>query len=145
MSGLKARAVKLLARREHSRSELARKLSPHGSHEEVATVLAQMESAGLLSDERFADVYIRSHGARFGAAKLRHSLYTRGVEADLVEARLAHADLPDELTRARDLWQRKFGTPPADARSWARQARFLQSRGFAPELIRRLLKDPVEG
>jgi regulatory protein len=57
---------------------------------------------------------------------------------------LASADLPDELERAREIWARKFASPPADAREWARQARFIQSRGFSTDIIRRLLKG-VEG
>jgi regulatory protein len=141
VSDLKARAIRLLARREHSRAELARKLSPHGTPEEIESVLADLQRSQLQSDARFAEAYVRSHGERFGAAKLRQTLRAKGIASELVEAELRGEDLPDELERARAVWARKFAAPAADAREWARQARFLQSRGFSVEIIRRLLKD----
>lgn len=139
MSGLFQRAVRLLARREHTRVELARKLAPHGTHEEIETVLNELARSGLQSDDRFAENYVRSQAARLGAARLRQALRTKGVAGELIDVRVA--ELPDEAERARDVWQRKFATPPADAREWAKQARFLQGRGFSVEVIRRLLKD----
>ncbi|MCK9284527.1 MAG: recombination regulator RecX [Rhodocyclaceae bacterium] len=138
---LKQRAIRHLARREHTRAELQRKLSPYGDHDEIDTVLNDLQSAGLLSDARFAEAYVRSHGERFGATRLRQSLRAKGVDAETVEARLAAADLPDELERARALWARKFSAPPGDMKEWARQARFLQSRGFPGDVIRRVLKN----
>jgi regulatory protein len=139
---LRRRAIGLLARREHSRAELARKLVAVGTAEEVNSMLAQLETEGLLSDARYAEAYVRSHGERFGAARLRQTLRTKGIGAELADAHVS--SLPDEMERARALWARKFTAGPRDAREWARQARFLQGRGFAVELIRRLLKEPVE-
>ena len=142
MNDLRRRAIGLLARREHSRAELARKLTAEGTAEEIDTVLAQLEVEGLLSDARFAEVYVRSHAERFGGAKLRQTLRARGVHEDLFQAQLVA--LPDELARARAIWSKKFGSAPADRREWARQARFLQNRGFAPDVVVRLLKEPGE-
>lgn len=142
MSGLKQRAIRLLARREHSRVELAKKLAPHGTPEEVENVLGALQQANLQSDARFAASYLRSQGDRLGAAKLRQTLRGKGIEAELIADCLSEADLPDEMERARAVWAKKFATPPADAREWARQARFLQSRGFSVDVIRRLLKNP---
>jgi len=143
---LRGRAVKLLARRDHSRAELSKKLAPLGTSEEIVAVLDQLEQSGLLSDARAAAAYVRSHAARFGAAKLSNSLRAKGISADLVEASLAQQELGGEMQRARALWQRKFGRQPAadarNAKEWARQARFLQSRGFSTEIIRQLLKSP---
>jgi regulatory protein len=102
----------------------------------------------LLSDARAAAAYVRGHAARFGAAKLDHSLRAKGINAELIEASLAQQGLGDELQRARELWRRKFGNKPRqahdipDAKEWARQARFLQSRGFSVDIIRKLLKAP---
>ncbi|CAB1370945.1 recombination regulator RecX [Denitratisoma oestradiolicum] len=144
MNDLKPRAIRLLARREHSRAELARKLSPYGSPEEVDIVLTELQDTNLLSDARFAQSYLRSHGERLGAARLRQTLRTKGVDEELIAASLREADLPDEMARARAIWARKFAAPPADAREWARQARFLQSRGFGTELIRKVLKESAE-
>jgi len=139
---LRSRAIKLLARREHTRAELAGKLAAHGTKEDIASVLADLESSGLLSDARAASAYVRGHAARFGASRLRQSLRTKGVAGELIEAEVG--ELPAEIDRARAIWARKFGTAPADAREWAKQARFLQSRGFASDVIRRLLKNTEE-
>ncbi|MDP1651659.1 MAG: recombination regulator RecX [Rhodocyclaceae bacterium] len=139
MNELRQRAVRLLARREHTRSELFRKLAPHGTPEEIEIVLTELAANGLQSDARFAESYVRSQAARLGAARLRQTLRTKGVAAELIEAQVD--DLPNEMARARVIWQKKFATPPADAREWAKQARFLQGRGFSAEIIRKLLKD----
>ncbi len=139
MNELRRKAIGLLARREHSRAELARKLAADGTEEDIANVLAQLESEGLLSDARAAAAYVRAHAARFGATRLRQDLRARGLDAEpaLDEA----GELGSELDRARAVWQKKFGISPADAREWTRQARFLQGRGFATDVIRRVLKD----
>jgi regulatory protein len=141
---LRQRAIKLLARREHSRAELARKLSPHGTQEEIDTVLAALTESGLLSDARYAEAYVRSNAARFGAARLRQTLRQKGLAGELIDAQLAGTDTADELSRARAIWTRKFAATPQDAREWARQARFLQSRGFSSDVIRKLLKETEE-
>lgn len=143
MSELRHRAVRLLARREHTRAELVRKLAPHGTPEEIDTVLNELALTGLQSDARFAESYLRSQAGRFGAGRLRHTLRTKGVSADLIATHLAGMELPDETARAQHVWQKKFASPPADAREWARQARFLQGRGFSAEMIRKLLKEVV--
>jgi regulatory protein len=139
---LRQKAIALLARREHTRVELVRKLAAHGTTEEIEAVIVDLQSSQLQSDARFADAYLRSRAARVGTSRLRQTLRQKGVDAETASTQLAAADLPDEATRARELWVRKFGTAPADAREWAKQARFLQSRGFASDVIRRLLKDP---
>jgi len=141
---LRSRAVKLLARREHTRAELAGKLARHGAPEDVEQVVADLERDGLQSDARAAESYLRSHGARLGAARLRQTLRRKGVSSELIDAGLEAGELDAEATRARAVWVRKFGTPPDDAREWARQARFLQGRGFGSEVIRRLLRGLAE-
>ncbi len=139
--GLRERALRHLARREHSRAELVRKLAAHGSDAEIDEVLARMTELGLLSDTRFAEAWVRGKADRFGAARLRSELARRGVDRDLVDAAIAGECTVSELERARRVWQGRFGAPPADAREWARQARFLQARGFAVDVIRKLLKE----
>lgn len=137
---LRQQAIRLLARREHTRAELARKLAAHGTPEEIDAVLAELQSCHLQSDSRFAESYVRNHAARLGAARLRQTLKTKGVTGELIEAQLAQDVLPGEFERARAVWSRKFSSAPADARDWARQARFLQGRGFAGDIIRQVLK-----
>ncbi|WIM04984.1 MAG: recombination regulator RecX [Candidatus Nitricoxidivorans perseverans] len=136
---LRRRALALLTRREHSRAEIAARLAPRGTREDIETVLAGLEQQGLLSDARFAESYVRSHAARLGAARLRQTLRAKGVADELIEARVG--ELPDEIGRAHEIWNRKFGAAPSDAREWAKQARFLQGRGFSVEIIRKLLKE----
>lgn len=142
MTDLRQRAVKLLARREHTRAELQRKLAPHGSQEEIDIVLNELARSGLQSDARFAESYLRSQAARLGAARLHQTLRQKGVSPDLIADQVE--DLPDELERARAVWQKKFSAAPADRSDWARQARFLQRRGFSVEIIRKLLKEIEE-
>lgn len=140
-AGLKERAIRLLARRDHSRAELARKLAVHGDAEAVEDAMARMDELGLVDDRRYAEAWIRGKAARFGAARLRHDLAQRGIDQDTIEAAL-QAEQPDsELDRAREIWRARYGESPADRREWARQARFLQSRGFSSSIIAKLLKE----
>ena len=140
-NALKARALRLLSMREHSRAELARKLGANADGAALATLLDRLEALDLLSDARFAESYVRSRQARLGTARLRLELKQRGVSDAIAEAALASATEADDASRAHAVWQQKFGTLPADAREWAKQARFLQGRGFAADIIHRILKD----
>ena len=142
---LRQQAIRLLARREHTRVELARKLTGLGTQEEIEAVLVDMEASQLQSDNRTAENYLRSNASRLGASRLRHTLKTRGVAPEMIEQQLAQADLPDEIERARAAWSRKFSAAPSNPKEWARQARFLQSRGFAGDIVRKLLKEPMGG
>ena len=136
---LLARALGYLARREHSRAELQRKLAPHAeSADALDRLLGELEAKKLLSDRRFTEVMTRSRGERFGAARVKQELRARGVGDALV--REAVGDLSrTELQRARAVWRRKFGAPAADAAGRARQMRFLAQRGFTAEVIRRVV------
>ncbi|MBL8486921.1 MAG: regulatory protein RecX [Rhodocyclaceae bacterium] len=144
MDDLRQAAIRLLARREFSRAEIARRLASLGNPQEIEKVLADLQASGLQSDTRFAGAWLRSHAARHGLGRMRQDLRQRGIAEADIEAELASAGLAPELERAREVWTRKFGTPPADAREWARQARFLQGRGFPTDVIRRLLREPTE-
>jgi regulatory protein len=91
----------------------------------------------LLSDARFAEGRAQSRGVGLGNQRLAHELRQRGVSDALIDA--AIAELPDEFERAAATWRKRFGLRPVDRVEWARQARFLQSRGFAMGTIRRVL------
>ncbi|TAJ98403.1 MAG: regulatory protein RecX [Chloroflexota bacterium] len=136
---LRARALRLLARREHSRAELARKLAGHaespGALEQLLDALA---AAKQLCDERYAEERARQLGRKYGAARIRLDLIAKGVAADTA-ARLATASADADLERARAILARKYRTPAGSAAERARRARFLQGRGFGHEIIRRLL------
>ncbi len=144
MSGtLRERALRLLARREHARVELSRKLAPHAeSAEQLEALLDNLTERGLLSDERYVEMRLNARRARFGNARLAHELRTQGVAAALVDEALAGGE--DELSRARQVWLRKFDGNPADVAEYARQMRFLTNRGFSGETIRRVLRGDFE-
>lgn len=139
---LRERALRLLARREHSREELRRKLSSTESADIDANALAELlddlAARRLLSDERFAEQRATVRGTRYGNARLKSELRQRGVAEDLIAPALEAAG--DETARANTVWQRKFGKLPESREEWARQARFLQARGFSGETIRRVLR-----
>lgn len=137
---LKGRALRLLSQREHSRAELQRKLA---SYEEepgaLALALDELETRGFISQERVVQSVLYQRAARSGAARIRQELQAKGIEPEAVA--LAVQSLKDtELDRALALWQRRFGTAPADARERARQMRFLLSRGFSGEIASRVLR-----
>lgn len=136
---LRERAVGLLARREHSRFELARKLAQAGFDAgDIAVLLDELETRDWLSDRRFAESYVADHRARAGNIKLAYELRQRGVADALIESVLDD-DRDGELERARAVWEKKFRAAPADAADRARHIRFMQSRGFSLEVIRRVL------
>jgi len=137
---LRERALALLARREHSRAEITRKLGQAGfAVEDIAPLLDEFEQKNWLSDRRFAESYVADHRARVGSVKLAYDLRQRGVRDDVIEAVLGD-DRDSELERAREVWQKKFGAPPVDAAEKAKQIRFMLSRGFAQEIIQKTLR-----
>ncbi len=140
-TSLRERALRLLARREHSRFELTHKLERAGfAHEDISLLLDDFEARNWLSDQRFAESYVADHRARAGSIKLAYDLRQRGV-ADSIIAALLSDNRDSELDRAREVWRKKFATPPIDATERAKQMRFLQSRGFTPEMIRHMITD----
>jgi regulatory protein len=129
----------LLARREHSRLELARKLRRHCEDaDEIAAVLDEFERRGWLSEARFVEQTVAARRARFGAAFIAHELAEKGVSRTAT-AEAAAALKGGDLEAARAIWRRRFGQRPADARERARQTRFLAGRGFTGEVIRAVL------
>lgn len=132
---LKARALRYLVRREHSRDELARKLARYAESNEILEgVLRELESKQQLSNERFAEVRAHWLARKYGAARIRHDLNAKGVEAALIE----RVSLEGELERARSILQRKYREAPTTREERARRARFLQGRGFSYDTIRAL-------
>jgi len=141
---LRSRALGLLARREHSRAELQRKLAPHTEDpQELIDLLDDLAQRGWLSDARFAEALVHDKQAKFGTSRLAYELRERGVEESVIRDQLA--ELKDsELERARQVWQSKFGVFPEDAKARAKQMRFLQSRGFGLEVISKVLRGYVD-
>jgi regulatory protein len=137
---LKGRALKYLANREHSRVELLRKLAPHAeSQEEIEAALNDLEARGLLSAERFAESMLHRKASRFGAARIQAELAQHRLPSDIAQAALR--SLKDtELARAHAVWVRRYGEVASDAQEKARQMRFLTARGFAADVVRRVVK-----
>ena len=135
---LRGRALNLLARREHSRVELARKLSPHGDPDEVAALLDDLERENLLSHARYAESLAHTRAGRHGSLRLKAELRDKGVPDEVITQVVAQAKEQD-LLAAREVWERKFGQLPKDAAERARQMRFLAGRGFPAEVVRRVL------
>ncbi|TBU94740.1 recombination regulator RecX [Phytopseudomonas dryadis] len=135
-------AMDLLARREHGRVELARKLRQRGaSDEHIDTALDRLGEEGLLSEARYLESFV-SYRARSGHGPLR-------IREELVQRGLARADVDQALRDSgidwrealRETWQRKFaGELPRDARERARQGRFLGYRGYPMDLVGQLLR-----
>ena len=137
---LRARALRLLARREHSRAELQRKLAPHAQEgSDLEALLDDFTRRGWLSEERFVEQTVRVKSRRFGPLKIAHHLREKGIgEAGIAEALVQSRSGQAEALEA--VWRSRFGRAPADAAEKARQIRFLQGRGFALESIRKLLR-----
>ena len=140
---LKGRALRALAAREHSRAELARKLASFETEEgELAKILDELAAKGFINEQRVADSLAYRRGAKLGTARVVQELKAKGVDPDAV-AQAATALKATELDRAREVWRKKFGAT-AHATDRMKQMRFLASRGFAPDVIRRVVGGDVD-
>lgn len=136
---LKARALRLQAQREHSQSELERKLAPHAeTPEALAEVIAWLHSKGFISEARVADSVVQRKSARMGTARIQQELVRKGLSVDLVQDTVSELR-QTELQRAQAVWDRKFGQAAAEPSGRAKQMRFLAARGFAAEVVRRVV------
>ncbi|QHE88627.1 recombination regulator RecX [Hydrogenophaga sp. BPS33] len=137
---LKGRALRLLAGREHSRSELQRKLSAHETEPgELAKALDELEAKGFINEQRVLESVVHRRAARLGAARVRQELHAKGLDPQAVAQ--AVAGLQDsEETRAREVWRKKFGETPSDAAAVGKQMRFLLTRGFGADVARRVVR-----
>ncbi|MHA6824462.1 recombination regulator RecX [Ralstonia pseudosolanacearum] len=137
---LKARALGYLSRREHSRAELRRKLAPHAeSADEVEALLDWLEGENWLSNTRFAESVVHRRAGRYGTARLMQELKTHELGADAlgeVKAQLQAS----EMARAKAVWERRFGRPPADMAERAKQVRFMVARGFSRAVVSRIIQ-----
>lgn len=136
---LKARALRLLMRREHGRTELERQLAAHAeSPADVAVLLDELVRRKLLSEDRMAEQRAHTLSRKYGASRVRHDLRARGVGDETIARVTAEAEAT-EFERAKTIWTRKFRTAGATPAERAKQMRFLASRGFSGDTIRRVL------
>jgi regulatory protein len=169
---LKARALRLLSQREHSRAELEKKLSDYlrlqakadrarnaqdrdqengqadalalSPDMQIATVLDDFEKRGWLSDARFAEALVRRRSERYGVRKIKDELQRAGVTSD-ASAALLDGLKHTEFERAKELFERKFDGIAQDQKMRARQYRFLVSKGFNPEIVAKVIGGRQKG
>lgn len=136
-------AMDLLARREHGRVELERKLRLRGASDElIGNALDRLEADGLLDESRYLYCYVGSRArAGYGPLRIREELAQRGLPREAIARSLAEADV-DWAAQLREVWRRRFaGQLPADAKAYAQQGRFLAYRGYPADMVGRLLRN----
>jgi regulatory protein len=138
---LKARAVGFLSRREHSRLELQRKLAPYADDAaQLESVLNQLERDNWLSDTRFAQALVNRRATQRGTARILQELRQHGLSDDQL-AELSSGLKETETDRAREVWKKKFNARPQTPKEYAKQYRFLASRGFSAGCLHQILGD----
>ena len=136
---LTGRALRLLSSREHSRAELERKLA-HYEEEPgaLAKVLDALAAKDFINEGRVVDSVLNRRSAKLGTQRIKQELQAKGLEPEAV-AEAVDKLRASEVDRAREVWRKKFGTPPADAAERGKQMRFLASRGFGGDTIHRVV------
>jgi regulatory protein len=136
---LKGRALRLLSGREHSRLELERKLQCYEEVPgELAAALDDLQAKGFISEQRVVESVVNRRAGKLGAARIKQELQTKGLAPELVAEAMTTLRA-SELSRAREVWLKKFGGQPQDSAERAKQMRFLASRGFAGDTISRVV------
>lgn len=141
---LRQRALEYLAKREYSYTELGQKLKAYAEEaDDLPVLLDDFKQRGWLSDARFTEQLVHARKAKFGSARVANELREKGVDDTLIAE--AVAGLQDnEVERASEVWRKKFKAAPTTREEWAKQARFLQSRGFTFDVIKHILNRHAE-
>lgn len=138
---LKARALRLLMRRDHGRDELVRRLVQHAeSPQAVEQLLDELIRRKLLSEDRMAEARTQTLARKFGASRIRNDLRGKGIAPETIERVTAEA-VATEFERAKDIWQKKFREPAANPAERAKQMRFLAARGFSFDTIKKVFAE----
>ena len=144
---LRQRALEYLGKREYSYKELGQKLKSYLDENEdadsITAILDDFKTRGWLSDARFTEQMVHARRAKFGSSKIVHELREKGVDSALIED-AAERLKETELSSAIEVWRKKYKQAPADRDEWAKQARFLQSRGFGFDVIKKVMNNPQE-
>jgi regulatory protein len=141
---LKGRALRLLSGREYSRAELVKKLAPFETTEgELAKALNELQAKDFINEQRVVDSILHRRSAKLGTARIKQELQSKGLDAGAV---LDAVDLlkSTEVERAREVWRKKFNATPENAAERGKQMRFLMSRGFGSEAIRKVISGDFE-
>lgn len=138
---LRQRALEYLGKREYSSAELGQKLKAYADeNDDIPALLEDFKSKGWLSDTRFTEQIVNARQSKFGSAKIAHELREKGVAGHLIAEAIEQVK-DNELENATEVWRKKFKTGPKSREEWAKQARFLQSRGFGFDLIKKVLSN----
>ena len=139
---LRQRALEYLGKREYSYQELGQKLKPYldeaDDEDSITAILEDFKTRGWLSDARFTEQVAHARRAKFGSSKIAHELREKGVSEELVGDALSKLKESD-LSAATEVWRKKYKAVATDKNEWAKQARFLQSRGFGFDIIKKVL------
>jgi regulatory protein len=136
---LKGRALRLLGAREYSRAELERKLAPFEDEPgSLARALDDLQVKGFINEQRVLESVLHRRSSKLGVQRIRQELHSKGLDpaAVLVAVEQLRAS---EVERASEVWRKKFGEPPVDTTERARHMRFLTSRGFGGDVIRKVM------
>jgi regulatory protein len=133
-----------LAKREYSYAELGQKLKAFAEEtDDIPAILDDFKQRGWLSDARFTEQIVHARKAKFGSAKVANELREKGVADNLIADAVKKLK-ETELENALAIWRRKYKASPQNREEWAKQARFLQSRGFGFDLIKKVLNSKFE-
>ncbi len=148
---LREKALGYLARREHSYLELKRKLRANvpvtdegvepdmeAHYEAVDALLEDFKKRGWLSETRFTEQLVHARQRKFGSQKIARELREKGIDEQVVKDAI-EAVKENDVANALAIWRKKFRAAPANRDEWAKQARFLQSRGFGFDVIKKVL------
>jgi regulatory protein len=136
---LRQRALEYLGKREYSYTELGQKLKAYADDgDDIPALLEDFKARGWLSDERFTEQIVHARHTKFGSAKIAHELRGKGVADHLIADAIEQVK-DSELNNATEVWRKKFKHGPQNREEWAKQARFLQSRGFGFDMIKKVL------
>jgi regulatory protein len=141
---LKGRALRLLSQREHSRTELERKLAQHEEVPgELAKALDELQARDFINDGRAIESVVHRRSSKLGAARVKQELAAKGLSGEAVTAAMEGLR-ETEFSRALAVWRKKFDRPAADPNERAKQIRFLMTRGFQAEVVRKIVQGADE-
>jgi regulatory protein len=141
---LKGRALRLLSQREHSRTELERKLAQHEEVPgELAKALDELQARDFINDGRAIESVVHRRSGKLGAARVKQELAAKGLTGEAVVAAMEGLR-ETEFSRALTVWRKKFDGPATEPNERAKQIRFLMTRGFNAEVVRKIVQGADE-
>jgi regulatory protein len=115
----------------------------HTAIENIKVILDDFKTRGWLSDARFTEQIVHARKSKFGSARVANELREKGVADDLIDSAIASLK-ETEFDNALAICRKKYNSAPTSREDWARQARFLQSRGFGFDVIKKVLSSKLD-